>query len=190
MPPVGLGSVTTPAPRYSRICSISNSAASQWTSWQLACRRIDDPRMSASAMTATGSSVSSALAHMGQVTGNRTPGSFHAPSFPSLLFNRGTDGDHAGCHSKDSNACAPPMPCGLIAASARAIPPAPCTSFAPTAGTSSIVGHGRQCRIHTVNGRRMPYFLGCARCGDSLTRSCTTDLQLRPATRNAATPSA
>jgi hypothetical protein len=67
--------------------------------------------MSASAIRATGNSVSSARAHMGQVTGNRTPGSSHTPSFPLLLFNIGTGGDDSERRSKGSNACALPMPC-------------------------------------------------------------------------------
>jgi hypothetical protein len=104
-------SMTAPALRYWRICSTCSSVASQWTSWQPACRRIDDPPMSASAIRATGNSVSWARAHRGQVTGNRTPGSFHAPSFPLSLFNSGTGGDDSECHSKGSNACALPMPC-------------------------------------------------------------------------------
>ena len=153
--------------------------------------------MSASAITATGSSVSSARAHMGQVTGNRTPGSFHAPSFPLLLFNRGTDGDNSECDSKGSNACALPMPCELIVPFAwgarpfRRKPPAPCTSFASTARTSSIVGHDRQCRIHIVNDpRRNALISSVARSPMIAHRSYATDLQLRSATRAAATHSA
>jgi hypothetical protein len=70
--------LSTPVPRYSRICSISMSVAFHWTSWQPTCSRIDDPIKSASATRATGNSVTIARVHRGHVTGKRIPGSFHS----------------------------------------------------------------------------------------------------------------
>ena len=119
--------------------------------------------MSASAIRATGNSVSSARAHMGQVTGKRTPGSFHAASFPLLLFNSGT-GSIASVIQKFAKhahflcrVVVVALGCG--ARPFRRKPPAPRISFASTARTSSIVGHDRQCRIHIMNDRlRTPLF--------------------------------
>ena len=60
---------------YSRICSISRSCASQYTSWQLACRRIGRPLIRAAATRPSGSAVSDSCRHFGQVTGNLIDGS-------------------------------------------------------------------------------------------------------------------
>ena len=128
--------------------------------------------MSASAIRATGNSVSTARAHMGQVTGKRTPGSFHPASFPSLFFNAGgLGGNLERERSEGSSACARPMPGEFIVKHCLQDPrhafessaPPPCVSFSSIAHTASIVGHGRQpaqCGIqgrpYTVPSRKQP----------------------------------
>src|SRR5882672_9189190 len=58
------------APRYSLICSSSNSEASQIISWHVATKQMLLCLCKASATSAAGNSFSRSVPHSGQVTGN------------------------------------------------------------------------------------------------------------------------